>query len=93
MALYVVITYLIFQQDRAPCHTAVSTKAWFEMKNIEVIPWPSQTPDLNPIDIWDEMKAKIEHCRINTRRKESFILWVKALNIFVASECKQCYLA
>ena len=34
---------LIFQQDGAPCHTAGSTKAWFERKNI---PWPSQSPDL-----------------------------------------------
>ena len=52
----------IFQQDGAPCQTAGSTKAWFGRKNIEVIPWTSQSPDLNPIDhIWEEMKAKLEN--------------------------------
>ena len=40
---------LIFQQDNAPCHTACSIRQWFEDEGTEVMQWPSQSPDLNPI--------------------------------------------
>ena len=55
----------LFQQDGAPCHTAGSTKAWFERKNngsYSIIPWSSQSPGLNPIEhTWEEMKAKLKN--------------------------------
>lgn len=44
---------VIFQQDNAPIHTAVSTKKWFQDFGIELLPWPALTPDLNPIEnLW-----------------------------------------
>ena len=40
----------LFQQDGTSCHTAKSTKKWFVNNSVPVIPWPSSSPDLSPIE-------------------------------------------
>ena len=38
----------IFVQDNAPCNTEKRAKNYFK-QNIQVMKWPAQSPDLNPI--------------------------------------------
>lgn len=40
----------IFQQDGAKPHTARTTMQWLKARNIEILPWPSLSPDLSPIE-------------------------------------------
>ncbi len=44
------INNAIFLQDNAAINTSKLTKDWFKTKNIEVLDWPTKSPDLNPIE-------------------------------------------
>jgi hypothetical protein len=40
----------IFQHDNDPKHTAKATKTYLAELGIDVLPWPAQSADLNPIE-------------------------------------------
>lgn len=50
----------ILLQDGATSHTSRSTRAWLADRNVEFLPWPAPSPDLNVIEnIWAWLTQRI----------------------------------
>ena len=60
---------LIFMQDGATPHRARISRTFLQDAAIDVLPWPSMSPDLNPIvQIWDYMYIR---CQLNVMDPKS----------------------
>ena len=62
--------------DGAPSHTARATRALLQANRINVLPWPSLSPDLNPIEhIWDVIGQRVRsRVTLNIRDLERFVV-------------------
>ena len=51
----------VFMQDGAPAHYANTPRSTLRKKEIEVLTWHPESPDLNPIEnLWGIMKSRVK---------------------------------
>ena len=50
----------IFQQDKAPAHWARTTREFLAREDVPLLPWPGNSPDLNPVEhAWSFVSRKL----------------------------------
>lgn len=78
-----------FQQDNAPCHKSALTMRWFEENNIDLLEWPAQSPDLNPIEhLWSILKRRIQEHSITSKETLKNVLQQEWSDIS-SEECRK----
>jgi hypothetical protein len=69
-----------FQQDNDPKHTANINKSYLRRYEVPTLPWPSQSPDLNPIEnLWSILDDRVKN-RVPNSEKELFQVLEEAWN-------------
>ena len=66
----------VYMHDNAPCHRSKYTTDWLKNHNINVLKWPSNSPDLNCIEhVWDYIDKELRKLKpTNVSQLQEMIL-------------------
>ena len=77
----------ILQEDNDPKHKSKKAQKWRDDHQVERISWPSQSPDLNPMEnVWAVLKANVSNYKPTSAKELIRIIkkeWKKLDIIFV----------
>lgn len=69
----------VFQQDNCPIHTARRVGEWMEANRVQLLPWPSRSPDANPLEnVWGMMVKRMS----NFKPENEESLWLKIVEVW-----------
>ncbi len=81
-----------FQQDNAPCHKAQIISDWLHEhdKELTLLKWPPQSPDLNPIEhLWDVVEREIHIMDVQPTNLQQLCDAIMSIWTTISEECLQ----
>ena len=90
----------IYQHDGCSAHRAMSISAYLTENGVDVLPWPAQRPDLNPVkNVWAIIKRRLPALNTYPSNRDALVaqlckIWDELPNSYfsalVASMATRC---